>query len=321
MEIYHSLSFMLDELSKNGWKKEIVPRGFTLIPDENIGAGQITIWGDPAKLCFIDMDIIYNTPQFMVNYSKERGIQITFSEQIDMMFYKDESGIETGYFGNFIYINNVCIPWFKRYPIGKRTKALTLMISEDFLKEENILLSEEDWNRFARGVNGRNTSLPTLTSILKQLYQTTISNDLFERFFKTKAIESFLLLWDYTQKKEKSDLKKMNTKSHKAVKDTIHILDKSFISPPIITDLAKMVEVDKKTLQFAFKEIVGLSIHKYIRTLKMQNALLLLENKEMRIEDISKAVGYQSKIHFYRAFEAVFSIKPLEMRKFLTNPL
>lgn len=39
-----------------------------------------------------------------------------------------------------------------------------------------------------------------------------------------------------------------------------------------------MVGVDKKTLQFAFKEIVGLSIHRYIRTLKMQKALLLLED-------------------------------------------
>lgn len=321
MEIYHSTAHMLDELPKNGWAKDELRRGFTLIPHIDIGVGQIIVWGDPMTLCLLDMDITFNTPQFMLNYSNECGVQITFIEQIGMEYYKDESEIETGHFGNFAYVNNVCIPWFKKYPVGERTKALTLMVSDEFLKEENIHLSKEDWNRFARGINGRNASIPAVTSILKQIRQATISNELFERYFKTKAIEAFLLLWDYARKKEKTDLKRLNNKSHIAVKETIHILDNSFISPPIITDLAKMVGVDKKTLQFAFKEIVGLSIHKYTRTLKMQKALLLLEDRRMNIEDISKAVGYQSKIHFYRAFEKVFSIKPLEMKKLLTNPL
>ena len=76
-----------------------------------------------------------------------------------------------------------------------------------------------------------------------------------------------------------------------------------------------MIRIDKKTLQFAFKEIVGLSIHNYIKTLKMQKALLLLENDKMTIDEISKEVGYQSKIHFYRAFKGAFDCTPSQMRK------
>ena len=318
MEVYHSTAYMLDELSRNGWAKESNPRGFTLTPNIDIATGQIHVWGNPETYGILDMDITFKTPQFMVNYSKQIGIQITFVEQVGIEYYKDKSEIETGHFGNFIYVNNVCIPWFKKYPAGERTKAITLIVSDDFLKQENINITEEDWNRLARGINGRNVSIPAITSLLKQIKQSNIGDELFEKYLKNKTIEAYLLVLDYVQKKEKVDLRRLNNKSHKAVKEAISILDNSFINPPIISELSKMVKVDKKTLQFAFKEIVGLSIHKYIRTLKMQKSLLLLEDKKMNIEDISKAVGYQSKIHFYRAFKEVFSIKPSEMRKILT---
>ena len=318
MEVYHSTAYMLEELIRNGWFKESNSRGFTLTPDIDIATGQIHVWGNPKTYVILDMDITFKTPQFMVNYSEQCGLQITFIEQVGLEYYKDKSEIETGHFGNFIYVNNVCIPWFKKYPAGERTKAITLIVSDDFLKQENINITEEEWNRLARGINGRNVSIPAISSLLKQIRQSNIEDLLFEKYLKTKTIEAFLLVFDYVQKKEKLEVKRLNNKSHKAVKEAISILDNSFINPPIITELSKMVGVDKKTLQFAFKEIVGLSIHKYVRTLKMQKALLLLEDKKMNIEDISKAVGYQSKIHFYRAFEEVFSIKPSEMRKILT---
>ncbi|WMJ86847.1 hypothetical protein [Anaerocolumna sp. MB42-C2] len=47
-----------------------------------------------------------------------------------------------------------------------KSKAITLMVSDDFLKQENINITEEDWNRLARGINGRNISIPAITSLL-----------------------------------------------------------------------------------------------------------------------------------------------------------
>lgn len=319
MQVYHSFTSMLADMAKNGWMREDITNGFTLTPNSDMGTGRITILGDLNKMfCVMEMDILFYKPQFMVNYSTERGVQISFVESIDAEYYKDKDDILTGHFGNFIYINNLCIPWFKKYAINKPTKAITLMLSEDFLQSENINLSTEDWDLFAQAINGRNTSMPTLTAILKQIIQTSISDEFFQLYLKTKTIEAFLLLWDYAKKAENSNLKKLTKKSRIAVEAALELLNENFISPPIITDLAKLLGIDKTTLQFAFKEIVGLSIHKYIRTLKMQKALLLLANGSMTIAEIANSVGYQSKIHFYRAFEDMFSMKPLEMRKILT---
>ena len=315
MEAYHSTEFMLEELSKNGWNKEIIPKGFILMPNSYIGTGRIIVWNTENQLRLLDIDVTFSKPQFMMNYCKECGVQITFIESAQMEYYKDKTEIETGHFGNFVYVNNVCIPWFKRYTPNQRIKALTIMLGDDFLKEKNIFLSEEDWSKLARGINNRNISQPALSVILKQIRETAIDDELFDLYFKTKSLEAFLLLWDCAIKNEKNDLKRITHKSHVAVKEALTVIYKEYLSPPIITDLAKRIGIDKKTLQFAFKEIVGLSIHNYIKTLKMQKALLLLGNDNMTIENISKEVGYQSKIHFYKAFKDCFDCTPSQMRR------
>ena len=51
----------------------------------------------------------------------------------------------------------------------------------------------------------------------------------------------------------------------------------------------------------------------------MENALSLFENKSLTIEGVAKAVGYQSKANFYRAFEKAYGFKPNELRKQILN--
>ncbi len=43
----------------------------------------------------------------------------------------------------------------------------------------------------------------------------------------------------------------------------------------------------------------------------------VLKNGAMSVEGISKKVGYNGKIHFYKAFDDVFAMKPSEMRLLL----
>lgn len=316
MEVYSSYANMMERLTEVGWREEKTVRGKVLYLDPNEGDGTFTSWGNETELAFVDLDLTYKETNLILNYSDIVGVQITFIEDNAMEYYKNEEEKESTHFGTFCYVNNTPIPWFKKYPANERVRGLTLFVCDAFLKKNGIDLSHEDWNRLARTINSRNISLPTLSAILKQIRHTEISEDLFQVYFKTKAIEAFLLLWNYSKSQEEH-LSRINSKSHTAVKDTLHLLSKDFVSPPIITDIAKIVGIDKKTLQYAFREIVGLSIHKYIRTLKMQQALLLLKDSNFSIEKIAKEVGYNSKIHFYNAFDEVFGMKPLEMKNLL----
>ncbi len=316
MQNLGSYTDMFNSLEKNGWTAKPSTRGVTFTLDENFGSGTMMLWGNSNSFGFVDLDITYKNDNITVNFSENIGVQITFIEQNEMEYYKDESDALHTFYGTFFYINNAPMPWFKKYPKQSRVKALTLMISDEFLRENGIDISILQWNNLARAINTRNISIPQIATILKQIRYAEIDEELFPHYFKNKTVEAFLLLLNYSKSQEYS-LSRINSKSQNAVKNTVDLLCKNYISPPIITDIAKAMGIDKKTLQSSFKEIVGLSIHKYIRSLKMQHALTLLKTSDMSIENIAKEVGYNSKIHFYRAFDEVFSMKPTEMRALL----
>ena len=317
MKFYHSTSYMLEEMSKNGWIKEDISRGYILSPEINVGQGHIIVWGDSKKLCLINSQYTLSSPLYVCNYCKERGIQMTFIENVEAEFYKDKDDIQKSMFGTFFSVNNICTYWFKNYPANKELSATMLLITESFLVENGISLTDEQWNNLARAINLKTVSMPSIAYIIEQILTATVSDENFALYFKTKALEAFVLLYEYTIHSEQSSTRKIFPKSNKAIKKALHILDKEYISPPTIVALAKMVDIDKKTLLYAFKEIVGLSIHDYIKTLKMQKAVLLLKEENLKIDYIAKAVGYQSKIHFYNAFKETFNCTPSQMRKYM----
>lgn len=315
MIVFSSHKNMLDRLDEIGYKKTKTKKGLHYDLEASEGVGRIETYGDGINYVYHELDVSYAKTQLIVNYSDIKGVQMTFIEPNNMEYYKNNDDIQHIFYGSFFYVNNVNIPWFKKYVAGDRVKSLSILISEDFLREEGIILSEEEWNRFARAINERGISLPIITSILKQIQNTNICDELFDKYLRTKILEAFLILWNIS--KQSSNLKRINEKSQKAVKDTLILLRKNFISPPKTIELADMMNINHKTLQHAFSEIVGISIHKYIRTLRMQKSLELLKDTNHSIEQIAKDVGYYSKIHYYNAFNEVFSMTPNEMRKYL----
>ncbi len=316
MQVYGSYENMFTMLENHGWSAEENAHGITYSLDERLGEGEMVLWTGDDGLAFVRLDIMYNQDNIIVNFSESIGVQITFIEENNMEYYKTEDSIEHTQYGTFFYVNNAPVPWFKKYPKNSRVKALTLLVGDDFLKKNGICLTPTQWNQLARAINGRSISSPQIVTVLKQICCGNIEEELFAAYLKAKATEAFLLLWN-TGKSRGESQRRFSPKSQIAVKECIRIVSRDFVSPPLIEELAKQVGVNKKTLQVTFKEIVGLSIHKYIRTLKMQKALDLLKESNLSVENIAKEVGYNSKIHFYKAFEAVFAMRPGEMRKIL----
>ena len=60
----------------------------------------------------------------------------------------------------------------------------------------------------------------------------------------------------------------------------------------------------KTSFQKAFLLTEGKSIGEYVRTLRMEQALELLEQSDMPVQEIAAAVGYHGVSNFYHAFSA-----------------
>lgn len=64
-----------------------------------------------------------------------------------------------------------------------------------------------------------------------------------------------------------------------------------------------------------FKQYTGKNFVNYLKELRMQEAKRLLEETDMRIVEISVAVGYENEKHFMKLFKAVCGVSPTEYRK------
>lgn len=91
-------------------------------------------------------------------------------------------------------------------------------------------------------------------------------------------------------------------------------LAQHFAEPPTIPQLARMVGTNQTKLKAGFKEVLGLTIHQYIRERRMELAAELLLTRK-RVTEIAYQVGYEYPTNFTYAFKKHFGYLPREWKK------
>ena len=74
--------------------------------------------------------------------------------------------------------------------------------------------------------------------------------------------------------------------------------------------LAEQVYLSPNYLSNMFTKVTGCSLHKYIKNFRMKKAQELLVGSNMKIVDISRAVGYPTASYFIKTFQEVYGITP-----------
>lgn len=75
------------------------------------------------------------------------------------------------------------------------------------------------------------------------------------------------------------------------------------------------ISMNYSLFSYTFKQYTGKNFVNYLKELRIQEAKRLLEETDMRIIDISLAVGYENEKHFMKLFKAVCGVSPTEYRK------
>ncbi|MFD0716368.1 helix-turn-helix domain-containing protein [Paenibacillus sp. GCM10027626] len=84
-----------------------------------------------------------------------------------------------------------------------------------------------------------------------------------------------------------------------------------------LTRLADIVYFNPAYLSRLFKKTTGMTIVDYVHELRMKEAISLLENSDMKIQDISEAVGFTSATNFTRFFRKYARLTPYEYRELI----
>lgn len=81
-----------------------------------------------------------------------------------------------------------------------------------------------------------------------------------------------------------------------------------------LNTLADLVYLNPNYLSNVFAQITGCTLNKYIKKIRMEKAQELLLNTNMKVTDISQAVGYPNVSYFCKSFQKLFGTTPERFR-------
>ena len=95
----------------------------------------------------------------------------------------------------------------------------------------------------------------------------------------------------------------MGSSRKKAVEEAVCILNDEWGTPPTITALSRRIGINECYLKNDFRQQTGMTIGEYVRKLRMERALELIESGRFSVLQTAMFVGYSNPSHFSKAFK------------------
>lgn len=99
------------------------------------------------------------------------------------------------------------------------------------------------------------------------------------------------------------------------IKTTLKELEKHFLEPFSLENLAAAIGVSKYHLSREFKKYIGTTLNEYVITLRLNYAKELLHYTQNSVGDIAFACGINQVSHFINLFKSREGMTPLQYRK------
>jgi len=90
--------------------------------------------------------------------------------------------------------------------------------------------------------------------------------------------------------------------NHDRIAQVIYLLERDYENPPSLEMLAQEVECSPFHLSRLFTKQVGMSIPKFLRTKRIEQAAVLLREGRFNVSEVAATVGYASLSAFTKAF-------------------
>lgn len=134
-------------------------------------------------------------------------------------------------------------------------------------------------------------------------------------FFREK---SSAMLKDILIEMHRTKLKKSEN-STDAIQNVISYINANFQNKIINSDLAKLTGYHEYYLNRIFKKQIGMTIHKYILQVRINEAKKMLMTTDENVSHIAEIMGFNSVAHFSSCFKNYFGYSPFEYKNNFKN--
>jgi AraC family transcriptional regulator, transcriptional activator of the genes for pyochelin and ferripyochelin receptors len=156
------------------------------------------------------------------------------------------------------------------------------------------------------------TITPEMQVILHQILQCPYQGAIKQMYLEGKVLE--LAALQFAQFTEADALTRSELLLKQDDIDRLHhakeILITQFNHPPSILSLARQVGLNDFKLKQGFRQVFGTTVFGYLRDYRLEQARLLLLEKQMSVQQVARAIGYTHSGYFAKAFKQKFGVSP-----------
>jgi len=129
-------------------------------------------------------------------------------------------------------------------------------------------------------------------------------------YYKTKAMELLLYLFESLKRREIATGQKLNRKEIEAIYQVRDKIVSSLSRPSTIAELKQIAGMNELKLRRIFKQIFGMGIYDYYQHLRMKEAARLLHEEKLSVSEAGFQMGFENLGHFTKVFEKHIGKKP-----------
>jgi AraC-like DNA-binding protein len=157
---------------------------------------------------------------------------------------------------------------------------------------------------------------PALATIAHQVLTCPFEGSARHLFMESKALEILALQLGALTSPNCREAVVVSRSDRERLEEARRILDDAYTDPPSIGELARRVGLNDFKLKRGFKTLFETTVYGYIRRVRMENALIMLQDDSLNVGEVAAATGYSCFSHFSIAFRKQFGIAPRDVKKY-----
>ena len=159
------------------------------------------------------------------------------------------------------------------------------------------------------------TLSPELTVIAHQILNCPFEGPAKRLFMESKALEILALQLGMLSSSDPRDTAAPNQAERERLEEARRILDEEYSDPPSLLTLARRVGLNDFKLKRGFRTQFETTVFGYVRRVRMEKALAMLQIGALNVSEVATAAGYTCFGHFSIAFRKRFGIAPSDVKR------
>ena len=124
-----------------------------------------------------------------------------------------------------------------------------------------------------------------------------------------------VLITKFLREIRKKQMCSFDRQLQKIMPEILQYIEENYRNPLSLEELAEKSFYNPSYFSRIFKELYGKTLTEYITEKRINEAVKLLEDTSISIEDVCHKIGYSDKKHFYKVFKQKMKLTPGQYRQ------